>query len=403
MVGAFATAFAVAFTLQSTAPGQERSQAEDLARSGRTAQALDLFDRIVEQNPADLDARMWTGVLELRLGRTGDAKATFRAVLREQPSHIGARIGLGVALTREGDWAEALTLLHEVEREAGENSDLIAALGRAYRRAGDDRRAVDYFARAKALARNDPDIAEDFEAAVRAYGHSVAVDGLGEQRPDGTTASAGSVTMSLRVVPTLHLLAGARLDYRVGVSEAIGGGGLRWRAARATTILARAMGGSGNSSLPNADLSADVIQQVGLFEAGGGVRVLSFADTNVVAFSPIVSVDRGGRFRLDARYTYSRSSFEATGETSGDHSVLMRPTWRARRRVALSATYAYGIESFEDLTADRLGALGATTFTAGMRISLRSLTVVNGAWEHQWRSNSTNVDRVLIGMVQSFR
>jgi hypothetical protein len=131
--------------------------------------------------------------------------------------------------------------------------------------------------------------------------------------------------------------------------------------------------------------------------------VLSFTGTNVLALSPVVSVDRGGRFRLDARYTYSRSFFDLTGETSGEHSALVRPTWRAWRRIALSATYAYGIENFEDLTADRLSAFGATTFTTGVRISLRSLTVVNGAWEHQWRSNSTSVDRLLLGMVQSFR
>jgi hypothetical protein len=279
----------------------------------------------------------------------------------------------------------------------------MAALGRAYRRAGDDRRALDYFARAKAIAGNDPDIAEDFEATARAYGHAIAADGLSEQRSDGTAVSAGSFTASLRVAPRLHLLAGARLDDRAGGSEAIGGGGLRWRAGRATTILARAMGGSGNSSLPNADMSADVIQQAGVFEAGGSVRVLSFTGTNVLALSPVVSVDRGGRFRLDARYTYSRSFFDLTGETSGEHSALVRPTWRAWRRIALSATYAYGIENFEDLTADRLSAFGATTFTTGVRISLRSLTVVNGAWEHQWRSNSTSVDRLLLGMVQSFR
>jgi cytochrome c-type biogenesis protein CcmH/NrfG len=403
MVGAVATAFVLAFTLQSIVAPQDRNQAEDLARSGRTAEALRVFRRIVEQNPADLDARMWTAVLELRLGRTREAEAAFRAVIRAQPSHVGARIGLGAALTRQGNWADALSQLHEVEREAGENSDLIAALGRAYRRAGDDRRALDYFARAKSLAGNDPDIADDYEATARAYGHFIAVDGFGEQRSDATAASAGSFTMSLRAVPTLHLFTLVRLDHRAGASETIVGGGLRWRAARATTVVARAMGGSGNSSLPNADLSADVIQQIGFFEAGGSVRTLSFAGTDVVALSPIVSVDRGGRLRLDARYTYSRSSFDATGETSGDHSVLVRPTWRAWRRVALSATYAYGIESFEDLTADRLGALGATTFTAGVRISLRSLTVVNGAWEHQWRSNNTSVDRLLLGMVQSFR
>ena len=232
MVGAVATAFALAFTLQSAVAPQDRNQAEDLARSGRTAEALRVFRRIVEQDPADLDARMWTAVLELRLGRTREAEAAFRAVIRAQPSHVGARIGLGAALTRQGHWADALSLLHEVEREAGENSDLIAALGRAYRRAGDDRRALDYFARAKALAGNDPDIADDYEATARAYEPFIAADGFAEQRSDATTASAGSFTLSLRAVPTLHLFTLVRLDHRAGASETIVGGGLRWRAAR---------------------------------------------------------------------------------------------------------------------------------------------------------------------------
>jgi hypothetical protein len=162
------------------------------------------------------------------------------------------------------------------------------------------------------------------------------------------------------------------------------------------------MGGSGNESLPNVDLSSDVIQQAGVFELGGGVRFLDFAHTDVFALSPIVSMDRG-RLRLDTRYTYSRSSFATSGETSGDHSVLVRPTWRTWRRVSLIATYAYGIESFEDLTVDRLGALGARTVSAGVRIGLPSFTVVNTAWEHQWRSNGTGIDRVAVGLVQTFR
>jgi hypothetical protein len=108
----------------------------------------------------------------------------------------------------------------------------------------------------------------------------------------------------------------------------IAGGGFRWRAARATQLIARVMAASGNTSLPNLDFSTDLIQYSGMFEVGGAARVLNFASTNVLALSPTVSVDRS-RLRLDTRYTYSRSSFKPTGETSGDRSVLLRSTWRA--------------------------------------------------------------------------
>ena len=34
--------------------------------------------------------------------------------------------------------------------------------------------------------------------------------------------------------------------------------------------------------------------------------------------------DTGGRWRLDGRYTYSRSSFETSGKKAGDNSILLR-------------------------------------------------------------------------------
>jgi hypothetical protein len=64
--------------------------------------------------------------------------------------------------------------------------------------------------------------------------------------------------------------------------------------------------------------------------------------------------------------------------------------------------YAYGIESFEDLTADRLQSLGATTIAVGLRIRVPSLTVVATTWEHQWRSNEMRMDRLTLSVVQSF-
>ncbi len=79
---------------------------------------------------------------------------------------------------------------------------------------------------------------------------------------------------------------------------------------------------------------------------------------------------------------------------------MVRDAFRPWRRVSLIATYAYGIESFEQLTTSRLGALGSTTAAAGARINLPAVTTVATTWEHQWRSNGTAIDRVTVSLAQ---
>lgn len=86
-----------------------------------------------------------------------------------------------------------------------------------------------------------------------------------------------------------------------------------------------------------------------------------------------------------------------------DHSFLFRETWRGWHRVSLNAAGAYGIDSFENLTAERIASLAITTAAAGVQIRLPSLSAVAAAWEHQWRSNDTAVDRVTVTFVQAWR
>ena len=393
-------ALAVAEGPQSNAP--DRARAEELAQSGRPAEAIKLFEELVEQNPGDIEARLWIARLALRTGRPRDAETGFRSVISDHPSDLDAHIGLGNALLQRGKWPEALALLQEIERDAGENSDLFGALGRAHRRAGDDQRALEYFGRAKTLAPNDLDAVSGFEAAAQAYGHALTFEGFGEHLSTGTDTGSGELRVRLRAMPRLHVEGTARVQQRAGVSDALGGGGLLWRAGRATTVGIRAFGGSGNSMLPTTDVSADVVHYAGVFEAGGSIRRLSFASDEVVAASPLLAWDPGGRWRSDARYTYSRTSFGSTDQTAGDHSVLLRETWRGWRRADLSVAYAYGIESFEDLTADRLGALDATTLATALRLTMPSLTLITTTWEHQWRSNTTGVDRLTVSIGQFF-
>jgi len=384
---------------QSLAP--DRSHAEDLARAGRTSDAMELFVQIVAIDPDDVEARLWVARLALRLGRTADADAGFRSVLREHPADVDARIGLGMVLTRTGAWQDALAILHEAERDAGDNADLMAALARAYRRAGDDRRALEYFSRARTLSPGDPDVAAGFEAVARSYGHWVAFEGFGQGGAPGAGVRSGTLSGDVRVAPRLHLEATGRIQNGSGYSDTVAGAGFVWHAWRATTVAARVLGGADNVALPRSDIFGDVMHYAGAFEIGGSLRRLSFVGANIVAASSVLAWNPGDRWRTDGRYTYSRSSFESPSESSGDHSVLLRQTFQRWRRAALQAGYAYGIESFEDLTADRLGSLGTTTMSAGFRIDVPSLTRITTTWEHQWRSNDTRIDRVTVSVVQS--
>jgi len=386
-------------TLQS--PQTDRALAEQLARSGKTVEALAIFERISTQNPTDLEVRGWIARLQLRMGRTEEAEAGFRAILLQKPSDIDARIGLGATLTRKDAWKEALTVLLDAEKDAGNNAELFAALARAYRRAGDDRRAVEYYRRAMAIAPGDPDLAEGYEATIRAIGNAVEFEGLAEAGV--SDARSFSLTGSVRVAPRLLLEGIVRLQERNGASDALGGGGGIVRVNRSTNVGFRVGGGVNNVSLANADVTTEVRHYRGPVEVGLNFRYLSFTDANVVAFSPILAWDTGEHWRVAARYTYSLSSFHATGETSGDHSALVRETFRASHRLDMTLTYAYGIESFEDLTADRIRNLGAHTVAGSVRVRMATLTTAAVAWEHQWRSDDATLDRLTVLLVQRFR
>jgi tetratricopeptide (TPR) repeat protein len=395
-------AAALALTALLQAQAADRANAEKLARDGQTAEAMQLFEQIIERDPHDVEARLWLARLELRIGRTTEAEAGFRAVLQEHPNDVDARIGLGTALTRTGDIQGAVALLAATEADVGENAELLGALAGAYRRAGDDRRALEYLRRAHTLAPGDPDLTSAYEDIVRDYGHWISLNGFGQGGAPGTSAGSGAVATSVRVTPRLRLEGFGRGQEGSGYSDYQVGGGVLWRPAHNTTLDVRLALGPGNTKLAESDARVEVVHYSGPLDIGGGLRTLTFPDADVVTGSPLFAWQPSDHWRLDSRYTLSWTFFNATAESSINHSVLLRETWQGWRRVALQGSYAYGIESFEDLTADRLGSLGATTVAAGIRVDTPFLTRITTTWEHQWRSNSTTIDRIVLSVVRSF-
>ena len=340
--------------------------------------------------------------LALQAGPGDAAEARFRATLAERPGDIDARVGLAMALLRRGEWREALPLLQEIEPRAGDNADLFHALAIAYRRSGDGQRALQYYERARALSPADTDVSSGFENTVRGYGHSITVEGFAEQQVASGDAVSAMVSAVVRVTPSVHLESTVRMQDRAATRDMLAGGGVRWRAGRATNVGVVALAGPGNTTLATADISAAVVNYAGAFEWGLGVRTLTFATADVFAPTSAIAWDTG-RWRFDARYAYSWTRFNESAQSAGDHSILLRPTWRASRRVALLASYAYGIESFETFTAERVDWFGATTVAAGLRLALPALSELHATWEHQWRSNDashTTVDRFTLAVAR---
>src|SRR5262249_2939574 len=130
---------------------------------------------------------------------------------------------------------------------------------RAYRRGGDDRRALEYFRRARALAPDDPDLASGYEAVARTYGHWIAFEGFSQGGAPGASARSGTLTVDVRAAPRFHLEASGRVQQSDDYSDALAGAGFLWRAARATTVEFRVLGGSGNTALANRDISGNLV------------------------------------------------------------------------------------------------------------------------------------------------
>jgi YaiO family outer membrane protein len=189
---------------------------------------------------------------------------------------------------------------------------------------------------------------------------------------------------------------------RSGVDDSQFGGGLEYRAGKGTLLSTTVLGGPNNESLPAFSAAGQVTQYSGSTEVSGGARFLRFATTDVTALSAGAAWDEGARWRTDARYTYSRSAFESSGETTGDHSILLRALRRQWRRVWVEGSYAHGAESFDVLTADRVDSFDADTVAAGVRILTSTLLILTTTWEHQWRSNGQSIDRLTCAFVQHF-
>ncbi|MGH9346475.1 MAG: tetratricopeptide repeat protein [Vicinamibacterales bacterium] len=377
-------------------------EAAELAQGGQLARALETYRRLAGVNPRDQEARLAIARLHMEMGHPDLAESVYRGVLFESPSSVKATVGLGWALTALGRSDHALEVLERAERGFPEDPDVLAGLGRAYRDAGQTRRALDYLETAVAIAPT-PGNQALLEETRRAHGHRVESATYFESfsLPVADTR-ATDLTVNARLTDRFRLMGRGQLQRKFGITEQRGGLGLEWRWRPDTTVAGHALVGPGNDVLPRVDGNVEVIYAYGPATWTVGLRHIQFSSADVSAFSPGVVWRHGDRLTLGVRYHLSVTSFDLGLDAQVTQSGRVHAAYLVYPRVWMQAGYARGIEDFDTLSPDRIGDFDADTASGGIRIDLRTLTSIVGAYEYQWRPDHTTMDRFTFSLVQRF-
>ena len=109
--------------------------------TGRSARALELFDRAREIDPGSVDLRHYLAMHHLRAGNLGDAAALFESVLAEMPGRLPALEGLAGIRGRQGRTDDAIVLLERAVA-SGAGADSLIQLGDLRMATGDTPGAI---------------------------------------------------------------------------------------------------------------------------------------------------------------------------------------------------------------------------------------------------------------------
>lgn len=114
-------------------------------RAGMLDDASREFNRVLELDESNLNARFHIALVSLRAERYRDAVRQLKSLLEETGAHFGAFINLAYALRRLGRPNDALLVLNEAELVRARTSAVALARGVAFLEAGDLDDAIESF------------------------------------------------------------------------------------------------------------------------------------------------------------------------------------------------------------------------------------------------------------------
>jgi YaiO family outer membrane protein len=345
-------------------------RATEAVEERRFEEARSLYERLAEQHPQTSDYKTWVARLSGWLGDYDRALATYDEVLAWDPGHVDALVGKAYVLGWARRYDEAREVLDEAERLHPDDEQVAEA-----------RRHVD---RNAAWATPLP-FRPKWEGSA------------GIRYEDFSFADAGQMAWVLGAYRTerthtfLQVEQWDKFDERstrlgVGLS---GNPRPRW------TLAGEVWADPGSEVLPEYDLRLTVGRSLGWgLGVSGGYRYMHFETTRVNVLTGTVEYYFSSPIWVSLSYHRSTSQRRASGDDAQNDSVSFLYHHRLFRRLTLHAGYAYGNESFEDLSVDRTGEFQAQTLHGGADYVITSWLAAGLRISHQERDNGDTVDSV---------
>jgi Flp pilus assembly protein TadD len=129
----------------------QSTYARALKDTGRAAEAVDVYRRLVSRWPADAALYHDLAVAAQAAGMPQEAARAERASLALQPSNAAASNGLGLLLVQQGKKADAVRAFERAAADDPSNAMFWTNLGNARRDAGENARAEQAYTRALEL------------------------------------------------------------------------------------------------------------------------------------------------------------------------------------------------------------------------------------------------------------
>ena len=390
-------------TPQATPQSQDaRAEAERLAKSGEHAEALKRFQAIAAANPADVQARIWIGRLQMQMGEPRRAAAVFESIVATEPQNVEALLGLGLAHTASGRTRDAADALNRAEAVASDRVDVLIAQGKLHTAEARSTLALAYFARAAALEPTNLEVRRLADAVRAARAHRIEAEydfqHFNTLRDDTHT---GSIEVNARLDDNFRVFAQGQTHRAFESWENRGGGGIEWLPLHNIWIRAGGLFGSGTIDLPETDVFGSVVHRGKRAHLGFDLRFVDWEGADLWIGGPTFAFDFTDRSTGYLEYHRGRVDFDLGTSTTND-SITLGFRSRVGERASGMVEYRHGLDRLDWLTIDRLASPDANTISFGLGFDVTPFVMLGGRYDYSDRIEDTTVQRVTARMVFRF-
>ena len=405
MIRLILTAWIVSAPL-AAGPGNQGSPVREAAagravENAQFGEALAIYQDLSERHPDDSDYAVWAARLSRWLGDAEAAEAYLDRVLGGDPGHAEARVEKAYVRMGQQRFDEAEALLSPFAG-SGDNPDAMMALARLYSYRGEDARAMDSIAEVLRAYPDHPEARElERTLAARTREHRVEIIlGYGQDRLSlASPAHNAGLTVSYTGDRSRFDLSAETWDKFGNRSQRLGPS-LSYRFGERLSVRGSAMWARTARVLPRQSLGTGVSWALpGGWVASADYRQLRFENPVVHVFSP--SVEYYPELPAWVRVAFYRSWTHHRTPASPDLSdaaVSVQYNHQFGTRIAALVGYAWGNESYSDLSIDRVGRFDANTYTFGGTIQLADGLSTRLLFSRQGRSDGSIQHSLGVGL-----